>query len=208
MIFRSMVALVPFLITACVSSEPVQQDRFYSLEPRVQALSTEAPPVRATLLVNDLATRGFLGGREIVYRSAEEPLQVMRYPTLLWEELPGRAVAEDLVGALRTSQLFAFVITPAQRARADYLLGGELSRFDHLPTAQPPRVVAEFTLTLMRGDDRRSMLSKRYQGEEATGQSTPEAMAQAFNRLTGRLLGEVVRDLQSLRPQLRSASTH
>lgn len=204
---RLIIALMSLLITACVS-EPAQQDRFYGLEPKVQAVPAGAPPVRATLLVNDLAARGFLGGRQIVYRSDQQPLQVMRYSTLLWEEPPGRAIAESLVDVVRTSQLFAFVITPAQRARADYLLGGELSRFDHLPTARPPRVVVEFTLTLMRGDDRRSMLAKRYQGEEATVQSTPEAMAQAFNRLTGRLLGEVVRDLQSLRPKLRNATAH
>lgn len=193
------------LLAACGAPEPASRDRFFAHEPRVD-VTPGKPAAGLTLLVNDLAARGFLGGRQIVYRTAEDPQEVQRYYQLLWEEPPGRALAQELVGAVRAAGLFDLVITPAQRARADYILGGEVTRFEHLPTDRPPRVRAELTLTLMRGDDRRSLVSKSYSGEEPTGADTPEAMVQAFDRLSARLLGEAVRDLQSLRPRFRGAA--
>lgn len=195
--------LASVLLTACGAPEPAQRDRFYTLSPRVPGVGATAAPLRATLLVNDLAARGFLGGRQVVFRTREQPLEVQRYNLLLWEEPPGRAIARDLAGALRTAGLFEFVITPAQRTRTDYILGGELDRFEHLPTASPPQVVADFSLTLMGSADRRSLFSRRYLSQEPTQGDTPEAMAQAFNRLAGRLIGDAVRDLQSQRSRLR-----
>lgn len=97
------------------------------------------------------------------------------------------------------------MVTPAQRTRADYILSGEIDRFEHLPTAGPPKVVAEFSLTLLQGTNRRSLFSGRYQGQEATGEDSPEAMALAFNRLAGRLVGDALRDLQSQRTRLLAA---
>jgi cholesterol transport system auxiliary component len=198
-------ALACLFLSACGVPEPAQRDHFYSLEPPIQFGPTPSAPLRATLMVNDLAARGFLGGRQIVYRTQEQPLQVQRYDLFLWEEAPGRAIAGNLANALRAAGLFELVIRPAQRSRADFILGGELTRFEHLPTASPPRVVADFSLTLIRGSDRRSLLSTRYRGEEATGGDTPQDMARAFNRLAGRLTGSAVRDLSALGSRLRAA---
>jgi len=195
--------LATFQLAGCATPEPADADRFFALEPAIP-VSSGRPVGGMTLLVNDLAARGFLGGRQIVYRTAEDPLEVKRYNQLLWEEPPGRALAQELASALREARLFDHVITPAQRARTDYLLGGEVTRFEHLPTDRPPRVRAEFTLTLLRGDDRRSLVAKRYAGEEPTDDDTPQAMIRAFDRLSARLLGEVVQDLQSLKPRLKS----
>ena len=190
--------LAALLPAACSAPQPATKDHFYALAATVKPLPV-GPSPGATLLVNDLATRGFLGGRRVVFRTAAEPLEVRRYPLHLWEEPPGRALAAELVASLRAAGFFEFVITPAQRTRSDYVLGGELARFEHLPTAAPPRVLADFTLTLMRGNDRRSILSKRYRGEEPTQGPTPEDMIIAFNRLSGRLIRKVVEDLRDLK---------
>lgn len=200
--------LASVLVTACGAPEPAQRDRFYSLDPQIPPVRATAAPLRHTLLVNDLAARGFLGGRQIVFRTQEQPLEVQRYNLLLWEESPGRAIAGNLAGILRTADLFEFVITPAQRSKTDYILGGELDRFEHLPTANPPQVAAEFSLTLMGSADRRALFSRRYLGREPTRGYTPEAMAQAFNRLAGRLIGEAVRDLQYQRSRLKGTPVH
>lgn len=192
------------LLTACGAPEPMQQDRFYSLEPEIQPAPATSTALGATLLVNDLATRGFLGGRQIVYQTSEQPLQVHRYHLLLWAEPPGRAIAWGLARALGTAGLFEVVATPAQRVRSDFILGGELDRFEHLPTAAPPKVVADFSLTLVRSTDHRALFSRGYQGQEPTQGDSPEAMARAFNRLAGRLIGEAVRDIQALRTRLHS----
>jgi cholesterol transport system auxiliary component len=196
------VVLASGLLVACSTPEPAQQDRFYSLAPSVRVEPTTTAPLRATLLVDNLAARGFLGGRQIVYRTQDRPLEVQRYHLYLWEEPPGRSIARNLAAALRAAQLFELVITPAQRSPADFLLGGEIERFEHLPTAAPPKVAADFRLTLMRGTDRRPLFTRRYQGQELIEDTDPAAMALAFNRLTERLVGDAVRDLQTLRPRL------
>ena len=189
------------LLGGCGASEPVKPDRFYSLGavPQRTAATVPAP---AILLVNSLAAQGFLGGRQIVYRTRESPLVVQRYEDLLWEDPPSRAIAAALVEALRAAKVFQFVVIPADRARADFLLGGEVERFEHLPTEQPPRVSASFTLTLVRANDRGSIANRRYSGEEPVDGVSPDAMAEAFNRLTARLVAEAVRDLETLKPRL------
>lgn len=56
------VGLVLGALAGCGSSEPLQRDRFYSLEP-APLQAPRGAPLPATLLVNDLAARGFVGGK-------------------------------------------------------------------------------------------------------------------------------------------------
>lgn len=207
---RSLPALLPVLLSAwllggCGGPEPSVRDYYYTLEPPI-SVTPSAHRLNATLLVNELAARGFVGGSQIVFREADAPLEARRYNDYLWEESPARAIAEDLVSALRAARVFDYVVTVTDRAHADYLLGGELTRFEHLPTSEPPRVAAEWTLTLVDGRERDTRFSKTYAGEEPTQGHSAEAMAMAFNRLTARLIGQAVRDLQTLAPRLRGGA--
>ncbi|MFD2112476.1 ABC-type transport auxiliary lipoprotein family protein [Thiorhodococcus fuscus] len=191
------------LVAGCGSAPPIEPDRYYLLEPptQVQRARTQTP---AILLVNDLAARGFLGGREILYRTREQPLMIARYRNLLWAEPVPQAMVGVLVGAIRKAGLFRYVAIPADRVRADYLLNGEVERFEHWPTDRPPRVTATLNLSLVAADDRRSLWARQYSGEEVVEASTPDAMAAAFDRLAARLAGEVVRDLERVQPLLVS----
>ena len=92
----------------------------------------------------------------------------------------------------------------ANRVRSHFagIVRGEVERFEHLPTDDPPRVAASINLSLVRAEDRNTLVSRRYSGEEPVGGDTPDTMAEAFNRLTSRLMAEVVRDLQTLKPRL------
>jgi cholesterol transport system auxiliary component len=195
--------MLAVLLTACASPAPVPRDRFFALEARPAAKSnTGSVRPAVTLRVEELSARGFLGGRQIVFRTEQAPLEVQRYPQLLWEEPPGRALAAEMIAALREGRAFGVVLGTEQRARADYALGGELMRFEHRPTAIPPHVEAEFSLTLTRNSDRRALLNRRYQGDERTDAPTPEAMVRAFNRLASRLIGEAVADIGNPSGQL------
>jgi cholesterol transport system auxiliary component len=198
-----LVALVG--LAGCGSSGPIKSDRFYRLDPAVLEGPAGAP-VPAILMVNELAARGFLGSRAIPFRTREEPLFAQRYDDLLWEEPPARAWARALVTALRAARVFEFVVVSAERARADYLLGGELERFEHLPTDQPPRVAATLHLALVRAEDRSVVATREYSGEESVDADTPDAMIAAFNRLSARLAAAVVRDLQSAKPRLHGSA--
>lgn len=207
---RGAARLLPGLLAAAVSiagcggPAPPLRERFYALEPAFSVAPTRTVP--ATLLVAPLRARGFAGGTQIVFRTRQEPLQVQRYHDFLWEQPPGGALAEALVAALRAAQVFAFVVTPADRARADLLLSGELVAFEHLPTDDPPRVRAELGLNLVDAHNRATRFAKTYSGEEPIAESTPAAMVEAFDRLSARLVRQVVRDLQALAPRLGAAA--
>ncbi len=195
--------LIVLIAGGCGSPAPLRPDLFFALDPE----PSETPvgsPLPATLLVSDLAARGFLGGRQIVFRTEAEPLRVQRYDDLLWADPVPRAVSGNLVRAVRSAGVFAFTLIPADRGRADYLLGGEVERFEHLPTATPPRVVGTLNLALVRADDRRSVWDRRYHREVEVQGDTPDAMAGAFNRMAALLAADVVRDLQALPPPQRS----
>lgn len=198
---RPLILCVLLILVGCGTAPPLPRDRYYTLEPPTRG-PIGAKPVPAILEVNDLAARGFLGGRQILYRTREEPLVVERYALYLWDEPIPRAFAAALVDAIRDAGLFRHVVIPADRARADLLLSGEVERFEHRPTDRPPRVLAEVSLSLVRADDRRSLWTRVYRGEEPVAGDTPDDMAEAFNRLAGRLAGDVVRDLAGLGPKL------
>jgi cholesterol transport system auxiliary component len=188
-------------VQGCGSSGPLERERFYAMAPRVEI--QPSPRQRPeTLLVMPLAARGFAGGTQIVFRTAADPLQVQRYDLYLWEQPPGRALADALVTALRDTGLFRYVVSITDRADADFSLNGELTRFEHHPTATTPEVEIAFSMTLVVGEDRSTRFSKAYAGREPTGPSTPDAMVRAFERLSARLIAEVVRDLQRLAPKL------
>lgn len=183
-------------LAGCGTAPPVPQESVFSLAPPVLALPA-TKPLPASLLVNDLGTRGFLGGRQILFRTEQEPLQVQRYQVLLWEEPVPRALAHHLADAIDAAGLFEFVLIPADRGRPDYILGGEVGRFEHLPTADPPRVAGSLSLSLVRAQDRRLVLSKDYRGEIPVLGTSPADMAAAFNQLATTLAAEVVGDLRT-----------
>lgn len=198
-------SVLSFLLLAvlggCGSSGPPAPEQFFALAPMVEVKPSRRR-IPGTLLVTPLAARGFVGGSQIVFRTSSAPLQVQRYDDLLWQEVPGRAISGALIAALRASRAFEFTVSIADRARADFMLNGELDQLEHLPTADPPQVRAAFNLALIAGSDRKTLLSKTYSGAEPTAESTPEQMIRAFNRLTGRLLTEAVDDLQRQAPGL------
>ncbi|ESQ17190.1 MAG: hypothetical protein N838_26475 [Thiohalocapsa sp. PB-PSB1] len=191
--------------SGCGGSERIR-DVYFTLASEI-VTSPGLRTIPGTLRVSPLAARGFIGGSRIVYRTAADPLQVQRYSEYLWEDVPARAIADDILAALRAARVFENIITAGDPARADYLLTGELTRFEHLPTNQPPQVAAEFSIALVSGKSRQLLASKTYAGFEPTavnslGRTTPAAMVAAFNRLSGRLITALVRDLQS--PALES----
>ncbi len=109
-----------------------------------------------------------------------------------------RALSRHLAASNSAAGLFRFVLIPADRGRADYLLGGELERFEHLPTATLPRVAGTLSLTLLQANDRRPLLVRRYDAEEIVAGETPAAMATA-TRLADHLAAAVVTDLRAWR---------
>ena len=199
--------MAALLLAGCGGGGKRLQDLYFALQSDV-TLAPAARPIPGTLRVTPIAARGFVAGSRIVFRTAEEPLEVQRYAQLLWEEVPARAIADDLTAAARAAGVFEHVITAGDPARADFLLTGELQRFEHRPTDNPPVVFAELWLTLVRGKGREVLVAQSYVDTEpvavaADGRQSPEAIVDAFNRLSGRIISRVIADAMALAPQLR-----
>lgn len=197
-------------LAGCGSPAPVKADQYFSLTPPTTlesgALATEGgaaardrAPLPASLQVNDLAARGFLGGRQILFRTAEAPRETQRYEQRLWDEPVPRALSRHLASRLRDAGLFRFVLIPADRGRADYLLGGEVERFEHLPTAHPPRMAGTLSVTLIRASDGRPLLERRHDAEVTVTGPTPADMVSAASHLADQLAAAVVEDLRAWR---------
>ena len=198
-----LIGLLSVGLGGCGSPVTVKEDQYLSLAPlAAPELSGHAPTSGSSesdLQVNELVARGFLGGRQIVFRTSEAPWQTQRYNQLLWDEPVPRALSRHLAARIRAAGLFRFVLIPADRGRADYLLSGEVERFEHLPTATPPRMAGTLSLTLVQASDRRPLLERRYDAEEiVTGETTAD-MAAAATRLADRLAAAVVTDLRAWR---------
>lgn len=197
-------------LAGCGSPVPVKEDQYFSLTPPTTlepgslateggAIARDRAPLPASLQVNELAARGFLGGRQILFRTAEAPRETQRYEQRLWDEPVPRALSRHLATRIRDAGVFRFVLIPADRGRADYLLGGEVERFEHLPTAHPPRMAGTLSLTLIRASDGHPLLERRHDAEVPVTGPTPADMATAATHLADQLAAAVVEDLRSWR---------
>ena len=90
-----LICLLSLGLVGCGSPVTVKQDQYLSLvPPTAPELSGHAPTRGSSatdLQVNELAARGFLGGRQIVFRTTADPWQTQRYDQLLWDEPVPRA---------------------------------------------------------------------------------------------------------------------
>lgn len=197
-------------LAGCGSPVPIKEDQYFSLTPPTTlepgslateggAVARDRAPLPASLQVNELAARGFLGGRQILFRTTEAPRETQRYEQRLWDEPVPRALSRHLATRIRDAGVFRFVLVPADRGRADYLLGGEVERFEHLPTAHPPRMAGTLSLTLIRASDGHPLLERRHDAEVPVTGSTPADMATAATHLADQLAAAVVEDLRSWR---------
>ena len=140
-------------------SIPTPQDRFYRLVPEIN-VQTDSEPSVETILVTQLSSRGFTGGRRIVFRNNSHQSRVQRYAYALWAEPPATMIHNVLVKALRAAAIADYVITPAERANADWVLSGSLFRAEHL--INEGRVELEIELSLVSAQTRKLLSQRRY----------------------------------------------
>jgi cholesterol transport system auxiliary component len=185
--FPLLPALVLILSAAgCGSPAPAKPDLFFSLDP-APLESPTGSPIPATLLVNELAARGFLGGRQIVFRTEEEPLRVQRYDDLLWDEPVPRAMSRNLVNAIRAAEVFQVRLDP-RRPRSRGLSArwrGRALRASAAPTSMPSAVAGCRDAQSGRGARRRSP-------------TDPGPQLQPRGRCPGRYAGRHGRGLQPI----------
>jgi cholesterol transport system auxiliary component len=186
------------IVVACAVAggcalDPPPQDAFYTLAPVMMAAKS-TKPLAGTILVNRLAARGLTAGRQIVFRDKDHPFQVQRYHYRYWADAPAVMIQDRLVELLRQVGIADYVITPAERAKADWIVSGSLLLFEHHPYAQPPAVVVELELGIVRADCRDPVFLKRYLVQEPAPNNQIDQAIPAFERALTRLIDQFLKD--------------
>ncbi len=179
-------------VAGCVFGPP-PQSAYYTLAPAVTA-AKRAKPLAGTILVNRFSARGLTSGRQIVFRDQAHPFQLQRYHYLYWADVPAVMVQERLVQSLRQAGIADYVITPAERAKADWIVSGNLLLFEHHPYARPPAVVVELELGIVRADCREPVFLKAYSVREPASNNQIEQAIPAFERALARLIDRFLQD--------------
>ena len=90
------VACMAVALAGCGSSGPARDDAFYRLQ-AVSGTPEMAVPLDGTVLVSGIASRGFTGGRNIVFWDAARPKITQRYTYHFWVEPPAVLIHDVIV---------------------------------------------------------------------------------------------------------------
>ncbi|MGH8475305.1 MAG: ABC-type transport auxiliary lipoprotein family protein [Methylococcales bacterium] len=185
--------LVWFTISACQSG-PKPRQSYYQLAPEIRQQSPD-PKACGTILVSRVESRGFAGGRAIVFRESADSLEVQRYHYHFWSQSPDSMIQEGITLSLRATGLFRYVITPAERAQADWIVSGTLLRLEHFPNAAPANIVLEVELGVVAAKTHETIFLKRYlENGSATNNSVNDAVL-ALNHALERMLANIQYDM-------------
>ncbi|MGH8547723.1 MAG: ABC-type transport auxiliary lipoprotein family protein [Methylococcales bacterium] len=181
-----------FFCVLCVmfagcQSGPASREIYYQLAPEIQ----ERHPDReacGTVLTSRLGALGFAGGRAIVFRDRNDSLEIQRYNYHHWSEPPALMIQDAIVRSLRAAGLTRYVITPNERANADWIVSGSLIRLEHFPNSSPARVEIEVELGLVATASHETLFLERYLEIEPAASNGLDDAVQAFNQALERML--------------------
>ncbi len=188
------VAMLLFAI-GCSAKAPLQ-DQFYRLEPVVKIEPKNQVLTTGTILVTQLSARGFAGGTRIVFRDNRDQLQVQRYRYRLWAQPPVTMIQDAIVQALRAKHVAEYVITPAERANASWILSGTLFRIEYLREAN--QVNIELELGLINAQNRKTIFQRRYSQIQTVDGASMAHVVAAFNDALAQMIGVSVNDLTAV----------
>jgi len=174
------------------SATPPPQDQFYRLEP--EPVTVPAKQISTgTILVTQLNARGFSGGARIVFRDNVDRLRVQRYRNRLWSDPPAAMIQDAIVQALRAEHIAEYVITPAERANANWIVSGTLFRIEHLRDVN--QVNIEFELGLINAQNRKTVFQHGYSQAESAEDTSMASVVAAFNLVLAQLIATAVKDI-------------
>jgi len=187
--------LLSLALSGCDSSGPARSDSYYRLDLSSTTPAKARHRYPGTVLVSKLDGRGFAGDRAMIFRDAGKQDQVQRYTYHLWAEAPPLSLQDLMASYLREADIAEFVVTPTQRVRADLIISGTLFRIEHHPYDNPPGVVIELELGVVRADRREPLLLKRYRSTQTAADEQISSAIPAFNRAVADIFSQFLTDL-------------
>lgn len=184
-------ATLPLLATGCASLLP----------------KAAPPPLRYTLAVPDAGVTAESSGKSLAVRSLEPARpykqnvvtrsgdELAQYTSVEWAELPADTVTRALMDALVASGRFNDVAQAVDLTRPDWILTGQLRRFDLVRDTEPWTAVCEARLELREASGRALIWAKTIRAEEPLAQSDHKALPAAMSAAVGRVIHEAVAEI-------------
>lgn len=186
------------MLSACGTTSPVPEDRFYELEPVSPSLSVAEPVFPAGLGVAKVTADPLRSGRAVLYRDSRKPLEVKRYHYEYWVDQPPRMVRQALLEYLRASGVADPVRGGVGRDKGDYALQTNLKRFDRLLGAGQPRVEIELEASIYANGSGQPLWSNNYLHRQDSKTSDMHATAEAMQTALATILQSMVEDLAAI----------
>lgn len=190
--YALLLVLAGAVLTGCLSAVPYEPVQRYSIVPDTD-VEARAPQA------GSIAVRPLSPAQpyttSMVYRPDE--FTVAYRPVDEWAESPRDAVTRALLDALASTNYFSDVGTASNVPLPDYILTGQLRRFDEMRTTSPPHALCEIRIEVRENRrPARSILTQSYREsvplEDPSGAALAEAMTRAVSVIVSNAAEDVV----------------
>jgi ABC-type uncharacterized transport system auxiliary subunit len=186
------ISLLSSTLFGCMSVPPVPTDKYYQL-PDV-ALSYNGEPLDGILAVRRFETDGLHNERAVLHADYQSPHRVEAYHYHHWADTPPRMLQENLVKALRDTDIAKQVISYSTQVKPTYLIAGKIRKFQQLLGKQPG-VIVEMELQLLSFGERRALLVNDYRVAIDTSGDTIDEAVEKLSEALGKLYGQFLADI-------------
>lgn len=192
--------LLPLLIAACATGEPIPEDHYYRLIAPVAPARLAEPAIPGTLKVEPIETFGIYRERAMLYARSDNPAGLGQHHYHYWIDTPSRLIRDQLVDYLRKSGVADTVAGAQIGLRGDLRLHLELKNFErviHPSGAVSVKVRLDAVIT---DPSERPLKIASYLREPQADDASIAASVDAFNRALEGIYGQLLKDLITLRP--------
>ena len=186
-------------LASCSFSREVAPKRTFLLDPPVPAAAAMRKPW--VLRVGAVNVASPFRGKAFVYRQSE-----LRYDADFYDEFfvtPAAMLSEATARSLIAANVFRRVIAPGAAAAddSDYVLDGFVSEF-YGDAREPSKAVAVLAVTFYLSSANMTvpsvLWSREYRQRVPATESSPEALARAWNTALAAVLADLARDLAAV----------
>jgi len=190
-------AILAVATAGCIAG-PAPRDHFYRLLVATPARS--GPTLPGVLEVNRFTSDDVLRKPAMLRAEPGSP-EVTPYTYHLWVNSPTLMLQQALTDYLRAAGAAQTVTTRASGLSANWIVTGQLRRFDHLEGSDP-KVTVEMELSLQNQQrrDSKPAVQKVYRAEARPADENPAAAAEAFGSAVGTVFQQFTADLRTAAP--------
>jgi len=192
-----------FVLTACSSTGPVPEDRFYQLQTHLTADPVQREAIlKGGLRVEPVIADPLRSGRAVLYRDVRKPLELRRYHYEFWVDQPPRMIHQALLYYLRSSGIADNIQDDTRHADTGYRLRTRLLRFERVVGEGMPGVELELEASLYSERNGALIWTGVYLRQQASDGKDMHATTRAMQQALEAILESLRTDLLAI--QLKS----